>query len=119
MTTDPTKLSGLELRAAVAVEVMGWKPTRIARDFLGNPFPEEPPAYESSRDACQAVLEEIERRGLMRRLAFKIMCIIPPPSEERYAVFVAIEGTLKATPEQICRAALAAVREHKETRYAE
>ena len=77
------------------------------------------PQYESSRDAAQAVLEEIERRGLMIDFVNALEDQFTDNAGHWPLSRWYLWQALKANPEQICRAALLSVREHKEKRNAD
>ncbi len=73
----------------------------------------ELPRYELSLDACRDVLREIERR----KIGDLLICHLVSELKIEPPLFGVDEGwdILNATPADICRAALAAVREAKET----
>ena len=114
----------LKLRAEVAVEIFGWTGLYTQQGhsdqfLIGQPPPPASvtryaPKWETSLDACREVLREVERRGLLPELASRI-----PVTEEYdrtkgtclYGVCVG----LTATPADICRAALATVRQSAES----
>jgi hypothetical protein len=77
--TDPSQLTGLALRAAVAVEVMGWQltETELSEEVWMQPDGLitycDPPPWESDRTAAQQVVDAIGYMGLMHRLCYFLL----------------------------------------------
>lgn len=118
---DIDTLTGRELDAAVAVEVMGWVYDPSEAIVIG-PHYAAPngethyicKAYSTDANAAREVEAEIERRGLVDRYV-KIMVddIEPPLGLSKHFVngltWIGLFKLITATPEQRCRAAYRAV----------
>lgn len=109
-------LTGLDLRAVVAVEIFGWQNIEVFRNAeavwreLPNGNPEQAPHWESDRTAAQQVLERVKAIGRWIDLTSEIamrkkLC----PLE----TFAGIDAGLEITAEEICQFALSVIREQR------
>lgn len=99
---DPMTLTGRELDAAVAQEVIGW-----------DCQPWEAYYYHLSLVLVHDVESAIERRWLVKEYIRALCDLLKVPVDESW-VWTEAWAFRRATPEQICRAAIIAVRGEKE-----
>lgn len=113
--SENSELSGLALREAVAVKVMKLTNVReigiVHRQlFYTESSPVHPvPAYESDPSACAAMEARIKELGIEREYAVELRLECAPRMVMAYEPLDILMACIFATPEQRCRAALAAV----------
>lgn len=104
---------GRDLDAAIAREVMGWTKVEGRDAYIGSTRkgrPRKAPMFSADRNAARLVLQEIERRGLLRRAFLNAIDDILFPPGGVFSDGDGAMGYLTATTEAICLAALTAVR---------
>ncbi len=115
--TDVTQLSGDELDKAVAIEVMGWH-----KDEATPVWVDQYEKYQVSMgtwgpslfsEFAEAIELEIEERRLERLYVEALRALVQTADEGEWD-WTDMWKIRRAKPDQICRAALAAVRGAKE-----
>ncbi len=113
MTTDPTALHGLALRAAVAVEVMQWLDVNQASPENLTGFSRGVclivPPWERDRTAAQQVTNRMAELEMENDFAHEVRKILNPTNTWCVATFDLID----ASAEILCQAALSVVRESR------